>query len=435
MTTPSRPRWHLGLLLLLGLVIVAFLAQPGPPTPTGDGPRPGETLRGQHRLSQATPGPTLTDTGTPFPPVPEDADVAVFVVITPDASWTPHTNSGWWGTAPQDYWPTPGEAPWPLLDSVQGMDRLAQAARDDVDGDVLLAVADDMLIEAEADGVVGAFAEVDPDDPWALLHAMMAERILQVVEDWTTGSITLFPDADAPPRPAPPATRRAQAHAEAIVAGWPDAPVADYARLHLLDIASLREDSLFDPQAAADMWAEIVETTDDPLVLDAALGSIDNIDHLPGLDALDALDRVAAHWSVFDNAQQVWIARFGLTQAFAHGDDASRQAWFARAQATAAAVPDDEAWRHDLALAQGQLAARGLVPITDWRSALVAAVWQCAVEVPDALITLGTWSGTWTWSTVDPQAHPFLDCLTLAPAPFAPPGRVSLSVHRADGAP
>ncbi|MCB9681976.1 MAG: hypothetical protein H6733_10950 [Alphaproteobacteria bacterium] len=378
--------------------------------PGDDALGPSRTERGRVRV-QAPPPPRLE---VPRPKAPRGA---LTVRVGDPKRWHPAITMGWDIPQAEDYWPRRDEVPWPDLPSVDALQDLADAAaRYDVFDPHFAEALRHFLDVLPADHVIGDDAMVDVDDPWALLHAMEAERV---------AGITAWFETDAgTPRDLLDLLDGARTRAQTLVDRFGGDPVADFARLQLLELAAMdlssngQAPSIADPEQTAATLQDLLDEATDPLVVEAAAGVAAMLE--PGAlhpdDTVAVIDAAQSRLSDLPPDLRQALARGALAQAFAI-DDLDRAADWTDVLATAIPTADADPEALDPAVdvdaARGQLAARGRGTPATWQAELVAAVWRChdAQPITATTHTTARWDRGWQWSDLTPEDAALGTCL------------------------
>ncbi len=216
--------------------------------------------------------------------------------------------------------------------------------------------------------------------------------------------------------------------AEGIIADRPDDPVADYARLYLMEAVGNLSSSEYDPDSAVGVAFSVMEGSSDPTVVEAALYLLTRLGDVRSLDPAE-LAVVTREYELVTGERSRWgLASYGLTQAFALQDWEAADRWIGRLEAVMRPASDDRrsSYEADLAAARGQLAAaRGRVP-EDWRARLVADAWTCHLEhrihLADVVRASGSWDEGWGWSGLGALPPAYASCLERATEEHPEPG-------------
>ncbi len=318
---------------------------------------------------------------------------------------------------PGAFWPRADEAPLPdapsvevLLASFDGSDALP-------DGEPLASL--------EADGFRVAEGGLD-EGPWEALITLEAERLAI---------------ADGPAAAGSRSTPCGELHtaATSIVEAWPDHPVADYAKLYELEALGRWTCDTYDPGMLADRALDILVTTDDVLVVDAAIAALSSLSTLDLAkmsdphEALEAFDEAYEASAVAVHRRALALLGLELAMSVEARGEAAR--WQGRLQEATDVVCGAqqtswcEAARVEVESAAGFLGA-DVAPATTWIAALRQAVVACARKedhLPRTSRGRLAWAEGWR---VDGAELPISGCLAHAPMdPSPPPGqRVDLVV-------
>jgi len=360
----------------------------------------------------------------------------------PVADWSFSVDTGV-SIGPQEYWPTLDEVPWPELDSAQSLQVLAAALRSETD--VALDPLQDFIDDADADGLLDYDLEADIEDPWTALLAMQAEHALA----WLSTEGGAIEHA------------RSNQIAEAIVADWPNDPAADYARLHLLQVANDDWSAEHDPEDAVGRVLDLIEYSEDLLVLDVAMSELSRMRSVEM--GPETLAQIAAALPEVDLDIQESIAILGMNQTVRQGlwDEATH--WSELYRALIEPTCSADAGSTD-SLCSAQLQALGAfearrardagVAPTSWRGELSTVVHVCVMErLADGELQRsgsaaratfevdGTWQDDWIWGDWRPsdgslEVEPgdlqrLTDCLAVHEWEMTPaePLRVQLFIH------
>ena len=387
---------------------IAARARPNPKPPGDDAP-PGATESASEGVSPVT----------------------VWVYPRPDGSWE-YPDKPSVRMSPTDYWPTDDEAPWPDLNSSDALQELAEALRNPLGQ--LGEAASRFIEEAEHDGLLDRAETAEFDDPWAGLVAMQAEYVRTVLETglWPeAGSVDFGQGLDI---------------AQSIVDEWPDDPAAEYARLHLLQVANHPESTRYDTAETMRQIVDIIDTTQDALVLEVALAEFTAI-HEGAFDdrTIDAVERVYRH---AESTTQHGIIATMLTHHVQNNDWDQVDAWTARLlehedqtieTAANARANNARSIASDLA---GYRAVRGTLTATTWREELSATVHMCHDDHPidRAIGGEAEWNDGWEWNAwwglsrlledtnTVPEAPHFIDCVRNTAWRHAPPPGTLLTI-------
>ena len=425
--------WRVVLVVVMGLLLGLWWMQTRSAPPVAR--RPGDTLWGQRlreRRARRVPAPVSKQTRTVTVPDEAPSERPTLVLHVPVslaegsvADWRFPIDIGV-SIGPHEYWPTLEEAPWPELDSARSLQVLAAALRDDamLSEDPL----QDFLEDAEAEGLLDEDPELDVEDPWRSLLAMQAAH----AQAWLTAGDGGIEHA---------ASNRI---AEAIIADWPNDPAADYARLHLLQAANDDWSTEHDPETAVRRILDLIEYSDDILVLEVAMSELTRMRDVEMDPA--SMAQIAAALPEVDPDIQEGIAVLGMnwTVRQSRWDEATHWAevYGALIEPTCpvGALPSDEqcsAQRQALGAFEARRGREAGTPPTSWQGELSAAVHACVLELVDrdlletsadaAPLTIeadGEWQAGWVWQRWTPtnlpahmpapaaaEAHPLGACL------------------------
>ncbi len=419
-----------GLGLLMVLVLVALLwmrwnrgaesaRDPGDGVVTAAALSPSSTARSV-RSRGSRPGPA-----DPFPEstdvVEDETPVEVITVQVGDSSRRPRVLRYILFFQSHTFWPSAEEAPLPsgpVSDDLQALLDLEGSGEGNRES--IAAARDTFLQSARDEGLL------DPEpslaaDPWRALVALEAGH-REANRQWLA---TLREARDAGNDELADGLEKDYASvlqlAQAVVEQHPDEPAADFARLYVMDAYAESLANTHDPEAGTRIILDILSSTDDSLVAETAASQLSNLSGTPAVDA-DQLDGLLDQLgSQYDPRARTALAQYGLDQAFALGDAERVDAWLNRfAEIVLGRCPDErgeeacEALHQELALTRGQAAAAWNAEASDWRSALVAAVWRCHLEEPFAgpdTTGEGRWEQAWTWDAWEPGETAFTDCL------------------------
>ncbi len=399
-----------------------------------DSLRPEKTRRAIAARPTLKPTPASDD--RPKEPIVDDEQdlmpVNLWVYPKAQGSWKYPGSTGY-QINPADYWPMADEAPWPTIESADALQELAEALR--TTGSKPGEAAMLFLQQAEEDGLLDLADQPDFDNPWTGLVAMQAEYVetFRQTGFWPKAGTVDF--------------SRGLSIAQHVIDTWPDDPAAEYARLHLLQLSNLRESTQYDSDETAGWIVDIIENTQDALVLDVAIGEFTVIRK----DTFD--DRtISAITSVFNRAQtntQRGIIR-AMMNHYTHTEDwVQVDAWTSR-------LIDHEKevqWNNEDATAMntqsvlsdlaGYRAVRQGTPPKNWREEVSAVIHMCHEDHPIKASIGGEaeWSNGWKWNawwkmtaflpdTSKPHEAPhFVDCIELADWQHEPPIAPLLTVR------
>ncbi|HCH67020.1 MAG: hypothetical protein CL927_03645 [Deltaproteobacteria bacterium] len=420
--TRSPTPMRIALLLLVSLALVGLWWMHGRSRIDGSATRPSETRRGRF-LHDQQPGLALRRMLPSSPPSTVQQANGPSVVHrvfvsrseVPLTEWRFQIDTGV-AFGPQEYWPAFDEAPWPDLDSAHSIQVLAEALRnnhDQTDNPLL-----DFITDAEADGLFEYDAEADVEDPWTALLAMQAAH----ARAWLSATGTGIEHAQS------------NEIAEAIVADWPNDPAAEYARLHLLQVANDTGSKEHDPSRAVERVLDLIEYTEDPLVLEVAMSELGRIQSVPM--SPDTLQRIAEALPEVDPDIQESIAILGMNQTVRQGLWQQASHWssiyrdLVAVDCPPSAVAHNERCAYEMQ-ALGAFEARraretGALPTT-WQGELSMVVKDCvlagvakdalappAPSVATVLESTGTWEDPWLWSNWTQR----ISALATHPAPL-----------------
>lgn len=338
---------------------------------------------------------------------------------------------------PQDYWPMEDEAPWPDLESADALQDLAEVLRGG-EGSVGKALHD-FIEQAQDDGLMGQPLDDMLTDPWSGLVAMQAEYANTFLHS------ALFPEQETVD------FRPSINIAQAITEKWPDDPAAEYARLQLLQVANESGSIDYDPEEALDMILDIIDNTEDPLVLDVAIGEFTALGHLSFDD--DTIAQIASVYDEIEVDMRRGIIRAMLNHHTQTQDWEQVDLWSERLIEHEDLVQwDDNSLfstntRSVLSdLAGFRAVQEGREP-TNWREELSVVVHLCHEDAPLERSTggKGRWNNGWQWqewwdlqarlisrSTPDPAEPPadpvFINCVKSHQWSLPPPGPISLTL-------
>lgn len=313
---------------------------------------------------------------------------------------------------PTQFWPLPGESPLPegaVADGLQAMLADAEDAPDERDWvlDALDAGADSVDPAADPWGAVLALeverraARLAWDDTYSEASASLPEGTM-VAQRALIGA----PDVDA-----------LLDLADGVIEAWPDAAVAEYARLYLLDgLQSAGAEG--DLDQARDLALDLLRHTDDALVAGQAVSLLTRLPRTEPIpaDDLDALEALVDGFP--DTVAGIDVAAFALDQAL-RSDDGERAArWTDRLDDALHAGCDLEAPGPVCAThlsnrdeVVGLLGDRSAAEAATWRQALEIAAYACDREfrarTGDATLT---WDGGWAWAWRDGEDR-FTECM------------------------
>lgn len=321
--------------------------------------------------------------------------VKLHMVLYKPGKWKPRTQRGVL-VEPQEYWPTEDEAPWPDIDSSRSLQRLTTIGEENT-----VDVVDDLLADAKADGLFESDIEDLVDDPWKALVAMQASHIQEVITGgiWDcTGKTDHTRSLDI---------------AIAIEKQWTDDPVADYARLHMIWVQASHCHNLHDPQAAATIITDVVQTTADPVVLEAAVSLISEV--AEDIEESD-LQQITESWDEVSIETQEVIAYIWIERSLALQNSKQVDFWSKRLDKVISKIcqiePDDcEGREGDWDHLQAFRSSKGYREPETWREEIMAAIHQCHQEEPiqTKLHATGHWKEGWQWSDWSKKS-PLIKC-------------------------
>ena len=425
-----RPLFRRGLLLLVAaLVLVLWLTQDSKVNSL----RPEKTKRAI--AARALPKPSSLAEELPTAAIHADEEditpVTLWFYPRADESWR-YPGSTSYQIDPADYWPMDDEAPWPDIDSADALQVLAEVLRTG-EGSAGSA-AERFLLHAQDDGLLGHAEQPAFDSPWTGLVAMWAEYIntVRLTGLWPEdGTVDFTNNIDI---------------AQFIIDVWPDDPAAEYARLHLLQVSNHPGSTQHNSDETAGRIVDIIEHTQDALVLDVAIGEFTTIK-----DSTFEAPTIAAISSVFDEAQidtQRGIIRAMLNH-YAHTENWDQvDAWTnrliaheeqARWDKSTTTPMNTQSVLSDLA---GYRSVRGGHQPSNWREEVSAVVHMCHEDHPIDRSIGGEaewadgwrWSAWWditehSWSTPEPADAPnFTDCVGLTDWRHEPPQTTRLTI-------
>lgn len=377
---------HLGLIavitLLLSLLFWWLVPTGRTPTPTASAPF--QTRRAQQFRKKHNPPPVS--------PVSNPSDMhsskRVRLIIKVHASIPErYPLSMGWSVGPEDYLPMEDEAPWPEIPSAQAIQQLAEDLRNNERNPS--ASLKNFLEHARTDGLLEPVQSPIENTPWRQVLSMYAHFAEEVID------APLFSKYDLEH------FHQTRQTAQAIIAQYPDEPVAEYARL--LELEILRNARLGDKdhEYAEQTLLHILEHTDDEMVLEATAAVLSDeqfLTHSPALQQwteshIDSLPQHAAEvlavqqitvqtQSENSKATQFWIQKYR---------ELLDERCLSEPQCT-------EEFQH-LNTHEGTLAAHWDIPPNTWRGALTVLMLHCHKKTPFALplTTSVTWDGE-SWS-------------------------------------
>jgi len=413
--SPSRMRLPLVVLLIALMIFGVYLwesrnevPEPEPAEAVPEASRPSMTARGR-----AAPAPAA---GPPLGAEAKGDVVEISVILTEDNSWKPDiTVISLFD--PASFWPTPDEAPLPDIASAAALEATMVGDLSREEGNTRIQA---FLDAAESD-------DLDPTDigllesPWTALIAIEAARIRHLLE-WMEAMNTHDWESKAPMPKVE--TGDVLELALSIEQLDPDAPVADFARLYILD--AQRNEA---PEDAVDLALGILESSGDALVAEEAVRLIAAHHDVP-LEGED-LDLLGRQFDdIADPNTRLFVARIGVAASSRNADLRQLKRWVRRHEA-AAGESESDVLDGERAAINGLVAARGGREVTTWKGALVAEIWRCHKRGESLskrkLEGTGDWDAGWKWSawTDDP---PLATCLKEASVEIEPKEPVTVDV-------
>jgi len=376
----------------------------------------------------------LTD-DTPTEPISGDEEdltsVTLWVYPKAEGSWKYPGSTGY-QIHPADYWPMADEAPWPDIESSDALQDLAEKLR--TNGSQLGEAAMLFLQQAEKDGLLDLADEPEFDNPWTGLVAMQAEFV------------ETFRQTGFWPKAGSVDFTRGLTIAQHIIDKWPDDPSAEYARLHLLQLSNLRESTRHSTDETVDWIVDIIENTQDSLVLDVAIGEFTAI-----RDSTFDGPTMAAIAGVFDETEintQRGIIR-AMMNHYTHTENWEQvEFWTHRLIEHEKQVQwdkdsktplDTQSVLSDLA---GYRAVRQGHNPSNWREEVSTVVHMCHEDhpIPHSISGEAEWADGWKWNawwkitvflsdtSKPPEAADFIDCVQLTDWQHEPPQSTHLTV-------
>jgi hypothetical protein len=428
----SRPRPLFRLLIVLIVVALAlalWLVQDSKVNSL----RPEKTKRAIAARSVPKPRPLAEDPPTAPIHVDDEDITSVILWIYPraDGSWRYPGSTGY-QVGPADYWPMDDEAPWPDIDSADALQVLAETLRTG-EGSAGEA-AGRFLLHAQDDGLLDHADQPTFDSPWTGLVAMQAKYVDTI---WQTGLWPKDGTVDF--------TKNVDI-AQFIIDTWPDDPAAEYARLHLLQLSNHTSSIQHNADETVDWIVDIIEHTQDALVLDVAIGEFTTIEK----STFDA-HTIAAISSVFDETElntQRGIIRAMLNHHTHTENWAQVDVWTNQLVAHEEQVQWDKDSTTSLNtqsvlsdLAGYRSVREGHQP-SNWREEVSTVVHMCHEDHPIDRSIGGEaeWADGWRWNawwdivgqlsgTAEPADAPnFIDCVRLTDWQHEPPQTTLLTV-------
>ena len=335
---------------------------------------------------------------------------------------------------PSEFWPLPGQAPFPEGRTADDLQALLRQQLDERD----------WLDQAFSEGLDPD--QIDTEDPWAAVLALEVAR-----RDARVGQEDAFQDAlDAGEGPAngqvtmdhlvgPPEVAVQEALAHDLIDAWPDHDAAEYARLYLLDAWATRG-AREDVEDARLLAVDLLRNTDDALVVSEAVGLLTTLPRTDPLEARD-LDTLLDFADRFPELMDdLPVSAFALDQAMMRNDAARTKAWLARYEAeyqAKCADPDPlrnpcPTDRNNLDEAYAYAGDRSPRDADSWRQAFEIAGYACARDGHDwrtgPFRTSARWDGDWTWQPWD-RPGPFTHCFVERAQQGPPPPHDRLRVR------
>ena len=433
--TDSRPKNRpiIWLLIVAIVVVMALVLWPRLQATQAslNSVRPDKTRRAI--AARSTPIP-LTDE-TPAEPIPVDEEdltpVTLWVYPKAEGSWKYPGSTGY-PIDPSDYWPMADEAPWPDIESSDTLQVLAEKLRSN--GSQLGETAMLFLQQAEKDGLLDLADDPEFDNPWTGLVAMQAEFVES------------FRQTGFWPKPGTVDYTRGLTIAQHIVDTWPDDPAAEYARLHLLQLSNHPGSTRHNTDETVDWIVDIIENTQDSIVLDVAIGEFTVIQ-----DATFDDPTMAAIESVFDQTEintQRGIIRAMLNHHTHTENWAQVDVWTHQLMEHEKQVQwdkdnkppvDTPSVLSDLA---GYRAVRQGHTPSHWREEVSTVVHMCHDDhpAPHSISGEAEWADGWQWNawwkipefgldtSKPPDAPDFIDCVQLTDWQHEPPQATLLTL-------
>jgi hypothetical protein len=395
--------------------------------------RPEKTKRAIAARSVPKPRPLTED--PPTAPIHADDEdvtsVTLWIYPRADSSWR-YPGSSSYEIRAANYWPMDDEAPWPDIDSADALQVLAEVLRT---GEGKLAeAAGNFFLQAQDDGLIDQSEPPVFDSPWTSLVAMQAELTRTILQTglWPKdGTVDFTKSLDL---------------AQSIIDTWPDDPAAEYARLHLLQLSNHPGSTQHNTDDTVDWIVDIIEHTQDALVLDVAIGEFTNIKK----STFDA-PTIEAITSVFDETEtntQRGIIRAMLNH-YTHTENWTQvDVWTNQLRVHEKQVQWDkdsttsmntQSVLSDLA---GYRAVRGGHQPSSWREEVSAVVHMCHEDHPIDRSIGGEaeWADGWRWNawwdiaghlsgtSEQADAPNFIDCIQLSKWQHEPPQATLLTI-------
>ncbi len=324
---------------------------------------------------------------------------------------------------PGEFWPLPGEAPFPegaTASTLQELIADPPGLGSDRDLDFL-----DLAWEEGLDP-----DNVSVEDPWTAVLALEVAR--------RAGALDAF-EAEA----RAPDVQIQLALASDLIDAWPDHPAADYARLYQID--GILAGKLDDDEEMRSLALDLLRDSDDALVVSQALGVLRTRPHGEDLSGED-LDRLRHFSEDFpDLINTIELSAFALDQAMAAGDGPRTREWldlyapkvddcFAEVRALLRAPNVEEllaaapasrgsgspcsVHRNNLDEAVAYVGDIDPSQADSWRQAFEIAGYHCSRAGHDwshlPIRTVAHWEGTWSWETWDRGPTAFGSCFERA---------------------
>ncbi len=415
-------------LLVLVVLLLVRDGDPVDPEPTAS-PWP-EVPRPAVNLDRRAPPP---EEPAPLEEPPEGtAEPVVLKVELGDLRNRSYQTHNIWMFQPSRFWPLPEEDPL----SGQAAARALQLLLDLEVGGEWERGRDEQAAFVELVDA-GPTGELTPDqeDWWRLLRAEAARRV--ALSTWMEEMDALgeeFGPEEIPEEFPSEDYSGVRRLVEELIAERPDEPVADFARLYLLETVGALSSSEYDPDEAVAAAFSVMAASSDATVAEGALYLLGNLEEDRPLTR-EELALITREYELLGADRPRYpLASYGLTQAFALGDWEAAERWLARLEVALEAASDRTRRNYelDLATARGQLAAaRGVVP-DDWRARLVADAWSCHLEHPAApertVRSRGSWDEGWAWSGLVRLPPGFVGCFEEATAEHPEPGATAVTL-------
>lgn len=412
MNRRSRRRWSAALLLgaLLG---AAWWLMPADRRPCAKlGPRPGQTDQARTRwLRPPPPQEPVVAAEEPVAETPEIEavpEVSIVVFLPHVDVWLPLDPEVLLeqDVHPEEFWPGLDEAPWPQLWSSEAMQDLATRAREDGYSKKLLGPARAFVAAAEDDGLLDDPVGLALADPWAALVAMQAARVDALLAHEAAGGFGfLAMPWDEPAVDLGPSI----AIAEAVEAAWPDEPVADYARLQLLEAFSDPKTVSYDPEQSLSLVREMLDS-EDVVVSEAAAQRLAVLELDPNAvsDPEGVLRDLERSLPGLSADGRFLVTSFAMKVAHDAPEAADRSLWAGRMAEAAEACGDGDRcteWTTDdtTAALMSRMRADEGIAATSWIGAVRQSIHACdgAETVQHDVALRGRYDGGWSWSSDD----------------------------------